>query len=143
MRLGHSVAAAVAVGLLIAQAANTWAAQSAGTEQSNLEKPTSSSPPPAIPQGLTILTYVHDTSEGKQSLGASGHAILFERPAKARFVEAVEMFAGRYGTPEPPKEDFHLYLLNEKFQPLADLRYPYGMIERGDLRMVHATNAFH
>jgi hypothetical protein len=96
--------------------------------------PPASSAPPADPPGLTILTYVGDTAEGKRSLGASGHAILFQRPEKARFVEAAEIFAGRYGTPEPPKEDFHLYLLNEKLQQMADLRYPYGMIERSDLR---------
>ncbi|MFH0793424.1 MAG: hypothetical protein V2A74_05265 [bacterium] len=90
--------------------------------------------PAEIPQGATVVGYVDDTAEGQRSLGASGHAVAFDRPATARFVEAVQIFAGRYGQPEAPKEDFHLYLLNEKRQVMADLRYPYGMIERGDLK---------
>jgi hypothetical protein len=50
----------------------------------------------------------------------------------------VQIYAARYGYPQPPAEDFHLYLLNEKFQILKDLTYPYSTVERmtekGDLR---------
>ncbi len=87
-----------------------------------------------IPEGAQRAAYVDDTAEGKRSLGASGHAVSFERPKDAAFVEAIEIFAGRYGHEQPPDEDFRVYLLNEKYQVLADLRFPYAMIERGDLR---------
>lgn len=80
------------------------------------------------------LSYTGDTSSDKRSLGASGHAMTFTRPEKAHFVESLEIFASRYGYPEPPQEDFHLYLLNEKNQIIADLKYPYSMIKRGDMR---------
>lgn len=89
---------------------------------------------PDVPEGTTPLSHVDDTAEGKRSLGGSGHAVLFERPGNARFVEAVEIFGGRYGHPEPPDEDFHLYLLNDKRQILADVLCQYGTIERGELR---------
>lgn len=86
------------------------------------------------PANCTVLSHVDNTAEGKWSLGASGHATLFERPANAQFVEAIEIGASRYGTPEPPEEDFHIYLLNEAFEVLADLPYPYRTVERADLR---------
>ncbi|MHC4675343.1 MAG: SUMF1/EgtB/PvdO family nonheme iron enzyme, partial [Planctomycetota bacterium] len=86
-----------------------------------------------FPKGTTLK---HDdgTADGKRSLAASGHAVAFERPQNTRFVEAVQIFASRYGHQQPPQEDFHLYLIDSKRQILTDLRYPYSMIERGDLK---------
>jgi len=86
-----------------------------------------------LPANALMLTHVDLTSEGKRSLGGSGHAILFERPDDVRFVQAVEIFASRYGHPKPPEEDFHVYLLDENRHVLVDLPYPYSMIERSDL----------
>jgi hypothetical protein len=90
------------------------------------------------PEDAAILAYTDSTAEGKRSLGASGHAIWFERSApnysERPFLEAVQIAASRYGSPEPPEEDFHLYVLNKDFQVVADVPYPYSMIERGDLQ---------
>jgi beta-lactamase regulating signal transducer with metallopeptidase domain len=90
------------------------------------------------PEDAAILAYTDGTAEGKRSLGASGHAIRFERSApnysERPFLEAVQIAASRYGSPEPPEEDFRLYVLNKDFQVVADLPYPYSMIERGDLQ---------
>jgi len=86
----------------------------------------------SIPKGALRLSHVDDKAEGKRSIAASGHAVSFERSDDATFVEAVRIFASRYGYPKPPDEDFHVYLLNDKRQVLADLRYPYSTIERGD-----------
>jgi hypothetical protein len=85
--------------------------------------------------GVVTLSYVDDSAEGKRSIAGSGHAVRFERPDNARFVEAVRIFASRYGHPKPPKEDFHVYVLNDKQQVLADVRFPYGMVKRaGELQ---------
>lgn len=93
---------------------------------------------PAIPvtsaPASSNLGYVKDTSEDFRSIGASGHAVLFERPDGTSFVESVQIFAARYGMPEPPQENFHLYILNEKQQVLADVEFPYSLVERGTLR---------
>ncbi|MCC6698726.1 MAG: hypothetical protein IT365_24085 [Candidatus Hydrogenedentes bacterium] len=86
-----------------------------------------------IPQGSVLLTHTDSTAEGKWSLSASGHAIRFERGAQ-HFLEAVQIAASRYGSPEPPAEDFHLYVLNDIFQIVADVPFPYAMIERSDFR---------
>lgn len=91
-------------------------------------------PEEKIPDNTVMIGYVDDSAEGKKSIAASGHAVKFQAPPKARFIEAVQIFASRYGNPKPPDEDFHLYILNEQFQVLADLGYPYGMITRDDMK---------
>jgi hypothetical protein len=103
------------------------AAGNAGSDQKNLLL----GEPPAPP---VCLSYVEDTAEGKKSLGGSGHAVRFNRNTDARFVESVQIFASRYGYPEPPHEDFHVYILNGEKDVLADLKYPYSMVERGELK---------
>jgi len=87
-----------------------------------------------LPEGFVNLCHTDNTSEGKRSLGASGHAVDFQRPEKGRFVEAVQIFASRYGHEKPPEDDFHLYILNEKKQVLADVPFPYKLIARGDMK---------
>ena len=99
-------------------------------EKSDIERPAVA----AQPGEVIELGYVHKKADGKKSLGASGHAVRFERPAKEHFVEAVEIFASRYGRPEPPDDEFHLYVLNGQRQVLTCVPYPYAMIERGDMR---------
>ncbi|MHC4213405.1 MAG: LamG domain-containing protein [Planctomycetota bacterium] len=88
----------------------------------------------SLAPNTTQTGYVDDTAEGKRSLGGSGHAVIFECPEAPRYIEAVQICASRYGTSTPPNEDFHLYVLNEKQQVLADLNYAYAMIERGTLQ---------
>ena len=90
-------------------------------------------PQEKIPDKTVMVGYVDDSAEGKRSLAASGHAVSFLRPEKEHYIEAVQIFASRYGLPQAPEEDFHLYILNEKKEVLADIPYPYGMIERTDM----------
>ncbi len=93
---------------------------------------TAKSLPGGVPNGTVQISHVDQTAEAVRSLAASGHAVRYQRPDKEKFVEAVQIFASRYGMPKAPKDDFHLYLLNEKFQVLADVRFPYAMIPRGE-----------
>lgn len=87
-----------------------------------------------VPENTVSLSHVDDSAESKRSIAASGHAVRFERPAEATYVEAIQFFGGRYGTRTPPKDDFHVYLLNEQFQVLADLKFPYALIPRSDMQ---------
>ena len=92
--------------------------------------------PEPIP-GLTQAAVLHHddgAQTGMESISGSGHAVQFDRPTDAHYLEAVQIFASRYGAPEPPKEDFHLYVLNERQQVLADVPFPYAMIERADMK---------
>lgn len=88
----------------------------------------------AIPSGAIRLGSAADKEGGKLSISGGGHAVSFTRPAAARQLVAIQIFAGRYGTPEPPAEDFQVYVLGKGGEILRDLRFPYAMIERSDLR---------
>jgi len=96
------------------------------------DNPTPQAKPAAAPASEVVVRYVDDKSDGKWSLSTSGHGIEFKRPANARFIEAVEMFGSRYGTDEAPKEFFHVYILNQDRQILADVPFAYGLIQKGD-----------
>ena len=91
-------------------------------------------PPVAIPANAVKVSHVDDTAEGKQSYGGSGFAVRFDRPESASKLMAIELFASRYGMPQPPNEDIHVYLLDEDFKVLHELAYPYRTFERGEDR---------
>lgn len=78
--------------------------------------------------------YVNDTSEKKWSLAGTGHFVRFRRPAECDTVIAVEVYASRYGSSQPPAEDFFVFLLDQRQQVIGKFALPYGQIDRGDLR---------
>ena len=80
------------------------------------------------------LGVVADASTVYRSLGGSGHAVAFTRPENAKYVTAVQLYAGRYGMPDPPVENFHIYLLDQNKKVLTGVPFPYGAIDRSDLR---------
>ncbi len=125
-----------AVGLVDAQGRTHWAAkaEASSTFADRRSGGFVVTPPPPegkIPEGAVQLSHVDDTAEGKKSLGGSGQAVIFERPADAKHVAAIQIFASRYGYPKPPNEGFHVYLLDQDQKVIKDLTYPYSMIERG------------
>ena len=128
-RLWVSVVAGVVL------ATGTWGQQAlaAGQEKALPEKAPAKEEKAAAPK-MTTLSHVDDTAEGKRSIAGSGHAVEFECPAGARWVEAVQIFSARYGTPQAPKEDFHVYVLDANRKVLADVPFPYGRIERGTMK---------
>ncbi len=86
----------------------------------------------------TVLSYVGDSSSDMRSFADSGHAVAFQRPANRKSISAVKLFAARYGMPQPPNEDFHLYLLDQNQKVLEQIAIPYSKIKRmekeGELR---------
>jgi hypothetical protein len=82
----------------------------------------------------TVLGYVGDSSDQMRSFADSGFAVAFRRPADLKSIVAVKLFAARYGMPQAPEQDFHVYLLDENRKVLEQILIPYGRIERGDLR---------
>jgi hypothetical protein len=63
---------------------------------------------------------------GKSSIAGSGHAVRFEANGTNCFLTEVRMFGSRYGLPEPPKENFHVWLCDKGFKPIADFPFPYS-----------------
>ena len=89
---------------------------------------------PAAAKGVVELGYVGETSDDKRSFADSGHAIAFDRPKDAKYLSAIQIYASRYGLPQPPKEDFHVYVLDKDQKVVQDFLFPYSLITRGQQR---------
>ncbi len=81
----------------------------------------------------TVVTLKHDdgTMEGQKSIAGSGHAVLFNRPAGDWSVTSVQIYGSRYGTPQPPDEDFHVYIADADMNVLSEVGAPYARFARG------------
>lgn len=75
-------------------------------------------------------------SAGMRSIAQNGHAVLFEAPDGARTVTGIKVFGARYGYPQPPKEDFHVWLCDENMEKLAEFDFPYSAFKRGEPKWV-------
>ena len=89
---------------------------------------------PAAAKGVVRLGYVGETSGDKRSFADSGHAIAFYRPEGAKYLSAIQIYASRYGYPQPPDEDFHVYVLDKDQKVLKEFSFPYSLIARGPER---------
>ena len=78
-----------------------------------------------------LLYYDGDTADGKQSMGGGGHVIQFRAPQVKWRLDAVCLYGSRYGTPEPPAEDFSIFVCDAAMNVIADIRQPYSLFERG------------
>jgi Tol biopolymer transport system component len=79
-----------------------------------------------------LLRYDTDHSDGMLSTAGSGHAVVFRRPAGKWAVDAVEMFGSRYGETEPPKEDFSIFICDQDFNVIKEVREPYAKLVYGE-----------
>jgi RNA polymerase sigma-70 factor (ECF subfamily) len=84
----------------------------------------------------TELAIDDGTSAGKKSIAGSGHAVVFESPGDGATLTAVKIFGSRYGTPQPPAEDFHVWLCDADGKELKSFTFPYKLFLRGDPRWV-------
>lgn len=75
--------------------------------------------------GVT-LRYDDGTSDGKRSTAGSGHAVVFKAPAGSWAVDGIQMYGGRYGTPEPPKDTFMIFVCDANFEPIQMIERPYS-----------------
>ena len=75
-------------------------------------------------------------SKGKMSIAGTGHAVGFEAPAEGCRVKALKIFGSRYGTQQPPAEDFHLFLCDSDGNQIKDFPFPYKTFLRGGERWV-------
>ena len=89
---------------------------------------------PAAAKAVVQLGYVGKTSDDKRSFADSGHAVVFDRPADAKYLSAIQIYASRYGLPQPPQEDFHVYVLDKDQKVVQDFLFPYSLIPRGQQR---------
>src|SRR6476659_8141325 len=64
-------------------------------------------------------------SAGKKSIAGSGHAVVLDAHAGGGMLNAVKIFGSPYGTPQPPEEDFSLYLCDADGKQIKEFKFPY------------------
>jgi hypothetical protein len=79
------------------------------------------------PSGV-LLKYDDGKSDGKRSTAGGGHAVVFKRPAGDWAVDRVEMYGSRYGTTEPPKENFQIFICDADFNVIKEIDEPYSKL---------------
>ena len=84
----------------------------------------------------TELAIDDGTSAGKKSIAGSGHAVVLDAPAGGGMLTAVKIFGSRYGTPQPPAEDFSVWLCDADGKPQKEFKFPYKLFLRGDPKWV-------
>ncbi len=78
-----------------------------------------------------MIHYDDGTAERKCSFAGTGYAILFRKPPGVWLLDRIDVFGARYGTLEPPREDFAIYICDEQFELLHELSHPYSIFKRG------------
>ncbi len=75
--------------------------------------------------------------DGKKSLGGSGEMIQLELAADNRMLAGIDVHGSRYGTADPPKEKFLIYILtSDQSEVIATKLAPYSLFERGEQKWV-------
>jgi RNA polymerase sigma-70 factor (ECF subfamily) len=76
--------------------------------------------------------------KGRRSIADSGHAVRLEAPAEGEgwMLTAVRIHGSRYGYPQPPRENFKVFLCDDQFRPIAEFAFPYSKFERGNPKWV-------
>jgi len=91
-------------------------------------------PPATKPTELSIDDGV---SAGKKSIAGSGHAVVLDSSGVAGgSLTAVKIFGARYGTPQPPEEDFSVWLCDADGNAQKEFKFPYKSFLRGDPKWV-------
>jgi beta-lactamase regulating signal transducer with metallopeptidase domain len=70
-------------------------------------------------------------SGGQESIAGGGHVVWFETEQEVELI-GVQLFGSRYGTPQPPKEDFYIWIADENQEVLETFELPYAMFKRGN-----------
>ena len=78
------------------------------------------------------LFYDDGTMEGKRSMSGSAQTVLFRLPEGSWQIDGIKLFGARYGEDEPPKEDISIYICDEGFDFLREVKVPYSSFEKGD-----------
>jgi len=101
---------------------------------------TAAAPPatkPASPaDNATEIAIDDGASAGKKSIAGSGHAVVLDTPAGGGSLTAVKIFGSRYGTPQPPAEDFSVWLCDADGKSIKEFKFPYKVFLRGDPKWV-------
>jgi hypothetical protein len=78
------------------------------------------------------LSHDNGTMTGKKSIAGGGHAVKFKVEGDSNYVTSVSLHGSRYGMPQPPREDFKVWVCDSQFKPIATFKFRYSSFTRGD-----------
>lgn len=81
--------------------------------------------------GPEMLTVDDGKPAGRQSIAGGGHVVRMESDGGIELL-AVRIYGSRYGTPQPPQENFYVWIADEHQDVLETFEFPYGTIKRGE-----------
>jgi hypothetical protein len=78
------------------------------------------------------------TAEGKKSIAGGGHARRFLTPGGGDdwYLTAVSVHGSRYGGARPPSTTFTVALCDGDMLPIATVKHPYKLFDRGEAKWV-------
>lgn len=85
----------------------------------------------ALKSKLIELAHDDGIKARQKSSAGTGHAVRFQAPGDDCYLTAVRLHGARYGSPAPPREDFHVWLCDAGFRTIADFPFPYSTFEYG------------
>jgi RNA polymerase sigma-70 factor (ECF subfamily) len=125
---------AIVVILALAAATLSIARQGRGSERAATTAPAATAATDARqPRELALDD---GKSAGKMSIAGGGHAVVFDAPAEGSLLAAVKIFGSRYGTQQPPAQNFRVWLSEEDGKPIKEFKFPYKFFARGETRWV-------
>jgi len=69
--------------------------------------------------------------KGKFSFSGGGHAVRFAAPGSGYVLTRVQVYGSRYGSAQPPAEDFHIYVCDKDGAVILDSPFHYSRFQRG------------
>jgi beta-lactamase regulating signal transducer with metallopeptidase domain len=92
----------------------------------------------ADPPQEKAVALKHDSgvSTGIKSISGCAQVVRFEADREGLYLNDIAVFGSRYGVPEPPREDFQVFIYNEKKELFHQQGRPYSLFERGDPKWV-------
>ncbi len=80
----------------------------------------------------------HDDGQaaGQRSIAGSGQVVGFEVVGDSWYLTDVALFGSRYGTRQPPQENFQVWLCDEQGQVIRQFDLPYASFPRGESHWV-------
>ncbi len=89
---------------------------------------------------IKLLKHDDGSQDSKRSMTGAGHAVRFECPdGKKWYVTGIRLHGSRYGTAQPPNEDFKIVIASDDLSQRVEINKPYSLFERGKEKWVRIS----
>jgi beta-lactamase regulating signal transducer with metallopeptidase domain len=86
---------------------------------------------PGKSAAMKELAYDDGKSAGIESIAGGAHFVKFQNEGSAEII-GIKVYGSRYGTPQPPKENFTIIVGNQNNEPIETMEFPYSTFKRGN-----------